>query len=155
MIMLATFAVCITVTMRTHAARGAAEQKFTQMETEVQSIRDRNASLRRDVERLRNDKKVQEAAAPRAACVRIVTVMQTAKVASIIMLKTTHEGTEKALRRAFARVPTAPGKVSAAGEGSAKARATGRCASRRESDQLRFAAIMLGAPPSFYRVSNA
>ena len=63
MIMLATFAVCITVTMRTHAARGAAEQKFTQMETEVQSIRDRNTSLRRDVERLRNDKKVQEAAA--------------------------------------------------------------------------------------------
>ncbi|HEX6182950.1 MAG TPA: septum formation initiator family protein [Pyrinomonadaceae bacterium] len=63
MIMLATFAVCITVTMRTHAARGAAEQKFTQMETEVQGIRDRNASLRRDVERLRTDKKVQEAAA--------------------------------------------------------------------------------------------
>ena len=63
MIMLATFAVCVTVTMRTHAARGAAEQKFMQMETEVQSIRDRNASLRRDVERLRNDKKVQEAAA--------------------------------------------------------------------------------------------
>lgn len=63
MIMLATFAVCITVTMRTHAARGAAEQKFTQMETEVHSIRDRNASLRRDVERLRNDKRVQEAAA--------------------------------------------------------------------------------------------
>ena len=63
MIMLATFAVCVTVTMRTHAARGAAEQKFMQMETEVQGIRDRNASLRRDVERLRNDKKVQEAAA--------------------------------------------------------------------------------------------
>src|SRR5215213_8389481 len=63
MIMLATFAVCVTVTMRTHAARGAAEQKYLQMETEVQSIRDRNASLRRDVERLRNDKRVQEAAA--------------------------------------------------------------------------------------------
>jgi len=63
MIMLATFAVCVTVTMRTHAARGAAEQKFMQMETEVQGIRDRNTSLRRDVERLRNDKKVQEAAA--------------------------------------------------------------------------------------------
>src|SRR5215204_7826121 len=42
MIMLATFAVCITVTMRTHAARGVAEQKYMQMETEVQSIRDRN-----------------------------------------------------------------------------------------------------------------
>jgi cell division protein FtsB len=63
MIMLATFAVCVTVTMRTHAARGAAEQKYLQIETEVQSIRDRNASLRRDVERLRTDRKAQEAAA--------------------------------------------------------------------------------------------
>lgn len=63
MIMLATFAVCVTVTMRTHAARGAAEQKLTQMETDVQSIRERNALLRRDVERLRSDEKVQEAAA--------------------------------------------------------------------------------------------
>ncbi len=62
MIMLATFAVCVTVTMRTHAARGAAEQKFVQMETEVQSIRDRNALLRRDVERLRTNKRTQEAA---------------------------------------------------------------------------------------------
>ena len=63
MIMLATFAVCVTVTMRTHAARGAAEQKFLQMETEVQSIRDKNASLQHDVERLRTDRKVQEAVA--------------------------------------------------------------------------------------------
>jgi cell division protein FtsB len=63
MIMLATFAVCVTVTMRTHAARGAAEQKYMQMETEVQSIRDRNGSLRRDVERLRTDRKAQEAVA--------------------------------------------------------------------------------------------
>lgn len=63
MIMLATFAVCVTVTMRTHAARGAAEQKYLLMETDVQSIRDRNASLRRDVERLRTDRKTQEAAA--------------------------------------------------------------------------------------------
>jgi cell division protein FtsB len=63
MIMLATFAVCVTVTMRTHAARGAAEQKYLRMETEVQGIRDRNATLRRDVERLRTDRKTQEAAA--------------------------------------------------------------------------------------------
>ena len=34
-----------------------------QMETDVQSIRERNASLRHDVERLHTDKKVQEAAA--------------------------------------------------------------------------------------------
>jgi cell division protein FtsB len=63
MLMLATFAVCVTVTMRTHAARGAAEQKYAQMEGEVQGIRDRNASLRRDVERLRRDPHAREAAA--------------------------------------------------------------------------------------------
>jgi cell division protein FtsB len=63
MIMLATFAVCITVTMRTHAARGAAEQRFGQMETEVQGIRQKNEALRRDVERLRTNARVKEAAA--------------------------------------------------------------------------------------------
>ena len=63
MIMLATFAVCVTVTMRTHAARGAAEQRFSQMETEVQGIRQKNEALRRDVERLRTNARVREAAA--------------------------------------------------------------------------------------------
>ena len=63
MIMLATFAVCVTVTMRTHAARGAAEQRYAQMETEVQGIRDKNEALRRDVERLQSDPRVREAAA--------------------------------------------------------------------------------------------
>jgi cell division protein FtsB len=63
MVMLATFAVCVTVTMRTHAARGAAEQKFELMRTEVRDIEARNATLRRDVERLRTDRKAQETAA--------------------------------------------------------------------------------------------
>jgi cell division protein FtsB len=63
MIMLATFAVCVTVTMRTHAARGAAEQRYVQMETEVQGIREKNETLRRDVERLRSDPRTREAAA--------------------------------------------------------------------------------------------
>jgi cell division protein FtsB len=63
MIMLATFAVCVTVTMRTHAARGAAEQRFAQMETEVQEIREKYDALRRNVERLHKDPRVQEAAA--------------------------------------------------------------------------------------------
>jgi cell division protein FtsB len=62
MIMLATFAVCVTVTMRTHAARGAAEQKFERMDSEVRSIREKNETLRRDVERLREDPRAQEAA---------------------------------------------------------------------------------------------
>ena len=63
MIMLATFAVCVTVTMRTHAARGAAEQRFGQMEAEVQGIRQKNETLRRDAERLRRDPRTREAAA--------------------------------------------------------------------------------------------
>lgn len=62
-LMLATFAVCFTVTMRTHAARGAAEQKYSQMEAEVQVIRDRNDALRRDVERLHKDPRAKEVAA--------------------------------------------------------------------------------------------
>src|ERR1044072_2499527 len=45
------------------AARGAAEQRFEQMETEVQGIREKNAALRSDVERLRKDPRTQEAAA--------------------------------------------------------------------------------------------
>ena len=63
MIMLATFAVCVTVTMRTRAASAAAEQKFVQMETEVQGIRQKNAALRRDVERLSKDPRAREAVA--------------------------------------------------------------------------------------------
>jgi cell division protein FtsB len=63
MIMLATFAVCVTVTMRTHAARGVAELRFQQMESEVQGIRQQNESLRGDVERLRIDPRTREAAA--------------------------------------------------------------------------------------------
>ena len=63
MIMLATFAVCVTVTMRTRAASAAAEQKFVQMETEVQGVREKNAALRRDVERLRKDPRAREAVA--------------------------------------------------------------------------------------------
>jgi cell division protein FtsB len=62
MIMLATFAVCVTVTMRTHAARGAAEQRFEVMETEVEGIREKNEALRRNVERLHKDPRTREAA---------------------------------------------------------------------------------------------
>src|SRR5438445_529827 len=63
MIMLATFAVCLTVTMRTHAAMGAAESKYSQMSTDVEKIRETNDALRRQVERLHNDKHTIEAAA--------------------------------------------------------------------------------------------
>ena len=63
MIMLATFAVCVTVTMRTHAAMGTAESKYNQMNANVEKIRETNDSLRREVERLHKDPRAIEAAA--------------------------------------------------------------------------------------------
>ena len=63
MIMLATFALCVTVTMRTHAEMRSAEQKFSQMRTEVQTLGNTNDSLKREVRRLQNDPRAIEAAA--------------------------------------------------------------------------------------------
>jgi cell division protein FtsB len=63
MIMLATFAVCVTVTMRTHAEMRTAEQKFEQMNTDVEQIHAANETLRREVSRLRNDPRAIETAA--------------------------------------------------------------------------------------------
>jgi cell division protein FtsB len=63
MIMLTTFALCVTVTMRTHAEMRSAEQKFSQMRTEVQTLSNTNDSLRREAERLQNDPRAIEAAA--------------------------------------------------------------------------------------------
>ena len=62
-IMLATFAVCVTVTMRANAAMSGAAQKYEQMNTDVEKIRDTNAALKREVERLRSDPRAIEAAA--------------------------------------------------------------------------------------------
>jgi cell division protein FtsB len=62
-IMLATFAVCVTVTMRADAAMRGAAQKYEQMSTDVEKVRDTNASLRREAERLRKDPRAIEAAA--------------------------------------------------------------------------------------------
>jgi cell division protein FtsB len=63
MIMLATFALCVTVTMRTHAEMRGAEQKFSQIRTEVQTLTNTNDSLKREVQRLQNDPHTIEAAA--------------------------------------------------------------------------------------------
>jgi len=62
-IMLATFAVCVTVTMRADAAMRGAALKYEQMSTDVEKVRDTNESLRREVERLRKDPRTIEAAA--------------------------------------------------------------------------------------------
>lgn len=63
MVMLATFGVCITVTMRTHAEMRTAEQKLHDVGSDVEELRGTNAELRREVERLRDDPRAIEAAA--------------------------------------------------------------------------------------------
>lgn len=63
MIILATFAVCVTVTMRTQAAMQHAETKFESMSADVEKIRETNAALRQQVERLHKDPRAIEAAA--------------------------------------------------------------------------------------------
>jgi cell division protein FtsB len=63
MIMLATFAVCVTVTMRTHAGMRSAAHEYERMSSDVEQIRATNDSLRREVERLSTDPRAVEAAA--------------------------------------------------------------------------------------------
>ena len=63
MIILATFALCVTVTMRTHAEMRSAEQKFRQMSADVEMLRNTNADIEREVHRLRTDPRAIEAAA--------------------------------------------------------------------------------------------
>ncbi len=72
MIMLATFALCVTVTMRTHAEMRSAEQKFSQMSTEVQAISNTNDSLKYEVKRLQdhNSRAIEDAARARLNMVR-------------------------------------------------------------------------------------
>ncbi len=63
MVILGTFAVCVSVTMRTRARMNIASQQFVRMHTDVQALRSHNQSLRLEVEQLRNDPRTIEAAA--------------------------------------------------------------------------------------------
>ena len=63
MILLATFAVCVTVNMRTHAKFQMAAQQFSAMESDVEALRGANQSLKAEVERLHNDPRAIETAA--------------------------------------------------------------------------------------------
>ena len=63
MILLATFAVCVTVNMRTYAKFQVATQQFSVMQTDVEALRNVNQSLKVEVERLRNDPRTIESAA--------------------------------------------------------------------------------------------
>jgi cell division protein FtsB len=65
MIMLATLAVCATVTVRTRTRMNAASEQYVRMQTDVQTLRDSNSVLRVEVEQLRNNPRAIESAARR------------------------------------------------------------------------------------------
>jgi cell division protein FtsB len=62
-IMLATFAVCVTVTMRTHAEMRTAVRQHDEVRTVVERTRAENEALRRKVELMRQDPRAQKATA--------------------------------------------------------------------------------------------
>jgi cell division protein FtsL len=63
MIILATFALCVSVTMRTHAEMRAASQQYQMINSEVETLRNSNAALASEVKRLRSDPRSIESAA--------------------------------------------------------------------------------------------
>ena len=63
MILLATFAVCVTVNMRTHAKVQIAAQQLNAMQTDVEALRSVNSTLKAEVQRLRTDPRTIELAA--------------------------------------------------------------------------------------------
>ncbi len=63
MIIVATAAICATVTMRTYARMSSASQQYVHMQTDVDGLRHANQSLRVEVEQLRSDPRTIEAAA--------------------------------------------------------------------------------------------
>lgn len=63
MILLATFAVCVTVNMRTRARVNVAAQQLGAMHSDVEVLRSINESLKAEVQRLRTDPRTIETAA--------------------------------------------------------------------------------------------
>lgn len=63
MILLATFAVCVTVNMRTRVKVQIAAQQLNAMQTDLEALRSVNQSLKADVQRLRTDPRTIELAA--------------------------------------------------------------------------------------------
>lgn len=63
MILLATLAVCVTVNMRTRAKFQVAAQQFSVMQSDVETLRNINESLKAEVEQLHNDPRAIESAA--------------------------------------------------------------------------------------------
>ncbi|HEX8142477.1 MAG TPA: septum formation initiator family protein [Pyrinomonadaceae bacterium] len=62
-IILATFALCVTITMRTRAEVRAASEQYQSIGSEVEALRDSNAALEQEVRRLHTDPRAIESAA--------------------------------------------------------------------------------------------
>ena len=63
MIILATFAICVAVTLRTRTRMSQASEQYVRMQTDVEGLRNANQSLRREIELLRTNPQTIEAAA--------------------------------------------------------------------------------------------
>lgn len=63
MIILATFALCVTVTMRTRAEMRGASQQHEKLNADVETLRHTNIALEQEVSRLRSDPRAIETAA--------------------------------------------------------------------------------------------
>ncbi len=63
MVILATFAICVAVTVRTRSRMSLASQQYVRMQTDVQGLRSTNQSLRLEIEQLRTDPRTIEGAA--------------------------------------------------------------------------------------------
>ncbi len=63
MIMLATFSVCVTVTIRTYGEATTASAQHATMQQDVETLRRGNAALQSEIRRLSNDPKAIESAA--------------------------------------------------------------------------------------------
>ena len=63
MVILATFAICVSVTMRTRTRMSLASQQYVRMQNDVDSLRNSNQTLRAEIEHLRTDPRAIEAAA--------------------------------------------------------------------------------------------
>jgi cell division protein FtsB len=63
MVILATVAICVAVTMRTRTKMSLASQQYVRIQADVEGLRNTNQSLRLEIEQLRTDPRAIEAAA--------------------------------------------------------------------------------------------
>jgi cell division protein FtsB len=63
MIILATSALCVTVSMRTHAQMQMASSQNVKIQRQVETLRGGNAALQSDIHRMRSDPRAIESAA--------------------------------------------------------------------------------------------